>query len=147
MARDATFDLGAALARPGFTPAGRDAPGLVELIVRGDEAAATRAAPALASLRDIGRKAIEARLAGALDEGAKARLVGVLGLLARAGDGDARTAVIAHAGDAAPRVRRAAVVALGKLGGDDAREVLLARWDAGDATPDERRALAEALGK
>jgi 16S rRNA G966 N2-methylase RsmD len=147
MARDATFDLGAALARPGFTPGARDASALVELIVRGDDPAATRAAPALAGLRDIGRRAIEAQLAGAEDEGAKARLVAVLGLLARAGDGDARAAVIAHASDAAPRVRRAAVVALGKLGGDDARQVLLARWDAGDATPDERRALAEALGK
>ncbi|HSS00795.1 MAG TPA: HEAT repeat domain-containing protein, partial [Kofleriaceae bacterium] len=191
MARDATFDLGTALARPGFTPAARDAPALVELIVRGDEPAATRAAPALASLRDTGRKAVEARLArtgdggargdgseggerrkrgdraerratraadsassvdegaraAGVNEGANARLVGVLGLLARAGDDHARTAVIAHASDAAPRVRRAAVVALGKLGGDDARQVLLARWDAGDATPDERRALAEALGK
>jgi hypothetical protein len=178
MARDATFDLGAALSRPGFTPAARDAPALVELIADGAEPAATRAAPALAGLRDIGRTAIEARLAGpredgddshgrearegrargegregrargegragrvkrgaeagaraALDDGAKARLVGVLGLLARAGDDHARAAVVAQVSDAAPRVRRAAIVALGKVGGDDA----LARLRALDAVDD-----------
>ena len=55
--------------------------------------------------------------------------------------------MIARTGDPVPRVRKAAAIALGKLGGDDARRALLARWDADDATPDERRALAEALGK
>jgi len=81
------------------------------------------------------------------DEGAKARLIGVLGLLARAGDDQARIQLIARAADPAVRVRKAAVIALGKLGGDEARAVLIARWDAGDAAPEERRALAEALGK
>jgi hypothetical protein len=140
------FDLARELAKPSFTPAARDAHALVELIVAGDEPAATRAAPALARLGDAGRAALEARLAH-IDEGARARLVAVVGLLARAGDGAARAALIAHATDAAPRVRKAAAVALGKLGGDDARRALLVRWDAGDALPDERRALAEALGK
>jgi hypothetical protein len=84
---------------------------------------------------------------GAIDDGAKARLVGALGLLARTGDGEARAAVIAQLVDPAPRVRKAAAVALGKIGGDDAQRALIVRWDAGDATPDERRALAEALGK
>src|SRR5439155_6602134 len=75
------------------------------------------------------------------------RLVGVLGLIARAGDLGARSAVLGYAAGAEPRVRRAAIVALGKLGGDDARQALIALWDAGDPAPDERRALAEALGK
>jgi 16S rRNA G966 N2-methylase RsmD len=146
VARPAIFDLAKALAKPSFTPGRSDAPALVELIVAGDEPTATRAAPALAGLGEIGRAALAARFAGA-DDGAKARLIAVLGLLARAGDGDARAQVIARTGDPATRVRRAAAVALGKLGGDDARRALLARWDAGDAAPDERRALAEALGK
>jgi hypothetical protein len=57
--------------------------------------------------------------------------------------------VIRILGDAAagPRARRAAAVACGKLGGDDARAALLARWDAGDLPPDHRRAVVEALGK
>src|SRR6185436_13407038 len=97
MARAATFNLVAELAKRGFTPAARDAPALVDLLVAGEEPAATRAAPALAGLGEVGRVAIEARLAST-DEAAAARLVGVLGLLARAGDADARAAVIAHAG-------------------------------------------------
>lgn len=146
MARAADFDLSRELARPGFTPAGRDAPALVELVIAGAEPAATRAAPALAQLRDPARAAIDARFADA-DDGAKARLIAVVGLLARAGDATARSQLLARATDPLARVRKACAVALGKLGGDDARAALLARWDAGDAVPEERRALAEALGK
>ena len=157
MARPADFDLGAALASPSFTPAQRDAPALVELVVGGEAPACERAAAALAKLGEVGMRALEARLAGddlhpdedatELGEGATARLVGALGLLARRGDETALRSVLSRASDPAPRVRRAAIGALGKLGGDDARAALLARWDAGDVTPDERRALAEALGK
>jgi hypothetical protein len=150
MARPADFDLVKELAKPSFTPGVRDAAALVALVVARDEPAATRAAPALAGLGEPGRAAIDDKLAGhgeGVDEGARARLVGVLGLLARAGDAHARAQLVARTGDPAARVRKAAVIALGKLGGDDARQALLARWDAGNATPDERRALAEALGK
>jgi SAM-dependent methyltransferase len=146
MARPADFDLARALALPGFTPGARDAPALVELVIAGDDPAAARAATALAGLGAPARAAIGARFAS-VDEGGQARLVRALGLLARAGDGEARAALLARIADPAPRVRRAAAVALGKLGGDDARRALIARWDAGDAAPDERRALAEALGK
>lgn len=146
MARPADFDLARELARPGFTPGARDAPALVDLIIAGEDPAAARAATALAGLGAAGRGAIDARFASAGD-GGQARLVRVLGLLGRAGDSDARAAVLARIADPAPRVRKAAAVALGKLGGDDARRALIARWDAGDAAPDERRALAEALGK
>lgn len=152
MARGADFDLAAELARPGFTPGARDAPALAALVARGDEPAAARAATALGELGTAGRAAIAAELADAdavagADDGARARLVGALGRCARAGDAVARAAVIARTSDPAPRVRKAAAIALGKLGGDDARRAAIARWDAGDATPDERRALAEALGK
>jgi len=146
MARPADFDLVRELARPGFTPGARDAAALVELVVAGEDPAATRAAAALAGLGAAGHAAIDARLGGS-DDGAKARLLRALGLLARAGNAEARTALLACSGDPAPRVRKAAAVALGKLGGDDARTALIARWDAGDAATDERRALAEALGK
>lgn len=146
MARSPTFDLASELGKRSFTPGQRDAPGLLELVVAGVDPAATRAARALAGLRDGGRAAIAARLE-TVDEGARARLVSVLGLLARAGDAEAAALLIARAKDSAARVRRAAAIALGKLGGDAASAALIARWDASDATPDERRALAEALGK
>jgi precorrin-6B methylase 2 len=136
------FDLAAELAKPNFTPGARDVGALVELVVGGDE---TRAAPALASLKEA-RRAIVERLPSA-DEGAQARLVGVLGLIARGGDADARALLFEHIQHAGVRVRRAAASALGKLGGDDARAALLARFDANDTTPDERRVLVEALGK
>src|SRR5258706_1746213 len=146
VARSPTFDLAAQLANRSFTPGQRDAPGLVEVIVAGGEPAATRAAPALAGLRAGGRVAIGARFESA-DEAAKARLGAVLGLLARGGDAEAAKIVIGRMQDTATRVRRAAAIALGKLGGDAAGAVLITRWDAVDVTPDERRALAEALGK
>lgn len=159
MARAADFDLAKELGKASFTPAQRDAPALVELVVAGEDPSAERAAAALASLGDAGRRAIEARLAGVdphpeedateLSDGATARLVGALGLFARRGDAEARALVIARTQDTASRVRRSAILALGKLTGDvdDARAALLARWDASDVPPDERRALTEALGK
>jgi len=133
-------DLASELLKPSFTPAQREAPALVELVIAGNE----RAAAALVKMQ--ARDAVVARL-GVDDDGARARLVGVLGQLARAGDGAAEQLLVAHAGDPAPRVRRAAESALGKLGGERARLALLERWDAGDVTPDERRVLVEALGK
>jgi SAM-dependent methyltransferase len=136
MARAPTFDLAAELGKPSFTPAVRDAPALVELVVEGDE----RAPGALAKLAGAASAAIAARI-DSVDEAARARLVGALGKL---GETDA---VIARMTDASPRVRRAAAGALGKLGGDAARAALLARWEAHDVTPDERRTLVEALGK
>ena len=59
------FDLAAELAKPGFTPGVRDAGALVELIVGEHEVAATRAAPALASLKDAARRAIVERIQAA----------------------------------------------------------------------------------
>ena len=146
MARAATFDLAAELAKPSFTPAQRDAPALVELLIASTDAVAARAMAALAKLGDAGRAAVIARMSDA-NEAGRAQLVGVLGLLARAGDGEARARVLAAMKDVAARVRRAAASALGKLGGDDARMALLARFDAGDAPADEQRVLVEALGK
>lgn len=156
MARAVDFDLARELQRPGFTPARRDAPALVALIAE-DAPAATRAAPALAGLGAAGRTALLAALAGdaGADEAPAGRLVTALGLVARTGDAEARAALIARTTDPRVRVRRAAIVALGKLGTDaraaselsDVRAALIARWDAADVPADERRALAEALGK
>jgi hypothetical protein len=136
VARGADFDLAAELAKPSFTPAQRDAPALVELVIGEHE----RAPAALAGLGDVARTAIAARI-DAVDDAARARLVDVLGRL-----GDTAT-LIARLADPAPRVRRAAASALGKAGGPEALAALLARWGAPEVTPDERRVLVEALGK
>lgn len=149
MPRAADFDLARALGEKHFTPAQRDAGELAQLIARGDEPAATRALPALAGLGAAGRGALVMALDDAriTDDGARARLCQALGLHARTGDADAVAVLLALLSDGASRVRRAVVVALGKLDGAAPRAALVARWDAPDVTPDERRALAEALGK
>jgi 16S rRNA G966 N2-methylase RsmD len=175
VARAADFDLANELAKPSFTPGRGDARALVELVVRGDEPTAARAATALAKLGEVARTTIEGRLRTrddspvvphdprrgrkpeivSLDEMGRARLVGALGLLARGGDEVARGELIARLADDSVRVRRTAVNSLGKLASGehpsaelaDVRAALLARWDAADVPPDERRALAEALGK
>jgi precorrin-6B methylase 2 len=130
-----------------------------------------------AQLGDQGRSTTDAVLAGdalpagdtaELGDAATARLVGALGLFARAGDATARAELIARTRDAHVRVRRAAIAALGKLARTpprtdaatspaasrtdpaelaDVRAALIARWDAADIPADERRTLAEALGK
>ena len=136
MARPEGFDLAAELGKPSFTPGARDAPALVELLVGGDE----RAAAALAKIAAPALAAITARI-DQVDEAARARLVAALGKLGEL------PAVLARMADPSARVRRAAAIALGKLGGDSARAALLARLDASEVTPDERRAVVEALGK
>ncbi len=150
MSRAADFDLPRELIKPSFTPAQRDAPALVALIVAGDEAVVMRATDAIAGLGDVGRKALETRLATELEDGAHARVVAAFGRLARRGDVEARARLLAELASEKLRVRRAAAMALGKLGsggGDDVLVALAARWDAAGVTPDERRTLAEALGK
>ncbi|HEY3802515.1 MAG TPA: methyltransferase [Kofleriaceae bacterium] len=141
MARSADFDLAAALRSPSFTPAERDATALVELVLAGDDRA-----PAVLAKLGAARATIAARL-DEPDDARRMRLVGALGLIARRGDAPAIELVIARLADPSSRVRRAAIGALGNLGGELARAAIAARWDAGDVTPDERRALADALGK
>jgi 16S rRNA G966 N2-methylase RsmD len=116
MTRTADFNLAVELARPGFTPARTDAPALADIVADGAEAISARAMPALAGLGAAGTAAILARLESAIpDDAAIARLVQALGLCARAGDAGARATLLTLTGDPRVRVRRAAIVALGKL--------------------------------
>ncbi len=142
MAREPSFDLGAALARKGFTPGQKDVAGLVELATTEDVGG--RAGPALVALG--AREAVSAAFAARTEDGERAKLTSVIGLFARGGDAIARDALVGLLG-ASGRVRRAAIVALGKVSDEVAREALVACWDAGGLAIDEQRALAEALGK
>ncbi|MBK7537348.1 MAG: methyltransferase [Myxococcales bacterium] len=93
------------------------------------------------------------------DDHAATRLIAALGAMARHGDPAAIGALVPLLAAPQERRRRAALQALGKLGGDaargalaqeavaDVRTAVLARWDAGEHSPAERRALTEALGK
>ncbi len=143
MARSTDVDLAEALTKPNFTPGQKHIPALVDLTAAGND----RAAAALAKLGGTARGALQAKLATTPDEAVSARLVGAIGLLARAGNADAQLLLLQRIQDPAVRVRKAAISALGKLTSEAARDAVLARWDAADVPPDERRVLAEALGK
>lgn len=143
MARSTDVDLAESLTKPNFTAGQKHIPALVDLTAAGND----RAAVALATLGGTARGALQARLESSPDEAIGARLVAALGLLARAGNADAQLLLLQRIADPAVRVRKAAISALGKLGGEVARDAVIARWDATDVPPDERRVLAEALGK
>jgi len=134
------------LGQAGFTPGRRDVAPLVAMVVGGDDGVAVRRALERAPAELVARAAIAALTAASDDDAAGARLLAVLGDTA-VRDPSARAAVIAAVQDARPRTRRAATIALGKLGGDDARAALLALWDQAALAPELRRAAADALGK
>jgi hypothetical protein len=116
MARAPDFDLVAALAQPSFTPAVRDAAALVALLARDglDDATLARAQAALANLGEPGRIALERALdVGIAEDGAHAATIQALGLHARKADPIALARVIATLAAPTPRVRRAAISALG----------------------------------
>ena len=136
--------LRARLREAGYTPGRRDVAPLVAMIGSELEPSLRRAlgrGPAAELAR-----ALIAALAATDDDGRGAAVMTALGDAASR-DGDARAAVLAALDDPRPRTQRAAVIAVGKLGGDDARAALLARWDRGELTPAARRAAADALGK
>lgn len=148
MDRDALERIRAALVLPSYTPARRDLAAVADIIASDDDATATAATKALlrAGSRDA-LGAVDAALAAAAEPGA-VRLVAALGQLGRTGaTDDVAVRLAALLDDPRARVRRAAVVALGKTGGDRARDALVAYAGREDLTPDHRRAVVESLGK
>ncbi len=143
--------LRARLVQAGYTPGRRDVAPLVALLAGdADAGAAVRRALARGDATVVAAALV--RALDAVDEGGGARLVPALGEVATrdaagAAATDAREALVRALDDARPRVRRAAVMALGKVGGDEARAALVAYWDRDELPPDHRRAAAEALGK
>ncbi len=140
-----------AVASPSYTPARRDVPGLVALLAADDD---DHHGPALRrALARVEAPVVSAALLTALpavDDAGGARLIAALGAAAAAEtavDGPARTALYAALAEVRPRVRRAAIVALGKLGGERATAALCEHWDRDDLEPADRRAAAVALGK
>ncbi|MBM4358550.1 MAG: methyltransferase [Deltaproteobacteria bacterium] len=142
-------DLDLRLADPGYTPARGELDELLTRVKDGDELVCDRAEKAIARL---GGHAIEGVLA-ALEASvppARARLVRLAGRVARGlpieDQVPLRRALFARLADEDDVARRQAIVALGRLGGDDVVEALGARV-AREARVEHHRALAEALGK
>lgn len=130
---------------PGYTPSQSDLAKIVDVLVAADEKQADVAARALGRAGGRAASLLAERVATASHTTAP-RLVRVLGRLAQsevpASVLETLTGCLEHE---EPRVRRAAIVALGKLGRPEYEAALLNRWEK-EAGP-ERRALAEALGK
>jgi len=137
-----------AVTQPSYTPGRRDLPVVVALIAGDDERLATLA---IRALRRATPAAARAALAAALpdaDDAGAVRLVAALGQLARGAEGEvAGAALIELLAEDRARIRRAAIQALGKVGGELARDALRRHAARADLPVEERRALVEALGK
>lgn len=139
-----TEELRAALDRPGFTPALRDAAGLLELLTG---AGRDEAEPLERALLRIGAPVVPrllARFAGSAPP-LRGRLCRLLGRLAPA-DPAVRTVLLGALEDRDDPTRRHAAAALGQLREPEVEAALLRAWGTADADA-FRRALAEALGK
>lgn len=134
--------LVAALGQPSYTPAVRDLPAVIALLDDDGDAALPR--KAAAALARVERAVALAALAAAPATVGTVRARGQLGR----DDAATATALVALLADAsAPRRRREAAIALGKVGGAAATAALLAVLDEADAPPELRRSVVEALGK
>ncbi len=136
--------LRARLTEAGYTPGKKDVAPLIALAADAEAGRAVRKALARAPaalVADAARAALPAA-----DDATGAALVAILGDAAATAPA-ARAALLAGLDEPRARTRRAAVIALGKLGGDDAAAALCALWDRGDHDAALGRALADALGK
>ncbi|GMV14665.1 MAG: hypothetical protein AMXMBFR56_28890 [Polyangiaceae bacterium] len=128
----------------GFTPGARHFAALSALLSGSDDDTAEAAERALARAGPPGAEAARAALPSAA-AAARFRLARVVARVAAEHPDALRDALLELLGDADPRVQRAAITGLGKVGGPGVEAALLGRWER-SALP-ERRALAEALGK
>ena len=144
MKRRTPDELRAALERPGFTPALRDAQGLLELL---GEAGRVAAEPLERALVRIGPPVVS-RLLSSFPEAApplRGRLCRLLGRLAP-GEVVVRELLLRALEDGDEATRRHAATALGQLREPEVEAALLRAWRSAGSDA-FRRALAEALGK
>ena len=109
---------------PGFTPRLGEVDGLVDLLVDDDLGKA-----AVRAIRRVGPAALEPLLARMAEARAplRAHVVKAIGRLAP--EPGAVRALLAALGDADPKSRRNAAIALGHVGRPDVEDALLAAWD------------------
>lgn len=138
------FDLRAAVRRKEFTPKADDAEAIVALVADGDEDDAKHGTLALLRIPEDAARAAEAHL-GRLDDADEGPAVRLCRLLARFPADAAGPPLLAALARPSMRIRRAAAIALGKVGGEGVEASLLAALP--DADPPARRAIVEALGK
>jgi 23S rRNA G2445 N2-methylase RlmL len=152
-ARPDDFDLARALGDRGFSPRAGDADALFELLAGEDRELARAASRALERLGRAAGAAAATRLGEAPPPSLRARLVELVGRLARRTPppDPEELAVLAPillgaVEDSDPRTRRNAIVELGKLPGVASEDALLLRWGR-EGSPAHRRSIAASLGK
>jgi 23S rRNA G2445 N2-methylase RlmL len=137
-------DLAALVRSSGFTPAARDARGLIALLGSEDEELAEHAERAIGRLGAASLPAMIAEIEQAKSP-LRGRLSRAIGRFAATSD-EARAFAVRALTDVDAKTRRNAIVALGKAPGDGVEAALLEAW-AREPRVDHRRSIAEALGK
>jgi HEAT repeat protein len=129
----------------GYTPAKGDFTALFDLLAEADR---DRAEPIVRALARAGLPAARAAAIalGALGPRARASLVRMMGrVAAETRDADLAQALLDALDDEDAKVRRNAIIAIGKAPAGNAEDRLLALWPR--APVEQRRSIAEALGK
>jgi len=141
-----TPDLRTAIRSNGFVPRKADAKPLLELLGGSDEDEAERAERALGRLGEAATAAVLAAYPSSRAP-LRGRLVRVVGRVASDRDDDTlRRFLLERLHDEDAKARRNAVIALGKLRGDDIEDALVATY--GTSPPVElRRSIVASLGK
>ena len=142
LTQDRRSALARAVADPGFTPGRADLPDVVELLA--DDDAEPHAERALLRAGPPAALALQRRLPDARAP-LRARLVRALGRLAPDAP-ELRPLLLTCLDDPDPKARRHAIAALGKLGGPEVADALLARA-RDERSPPHLRDLVDALGK
>jgi 23S rRNA G2445 N2-methylase RlmL len=129
---------------PGFTPSVRDVEALVDLLA--DDAFAKAAERAIGRVGAAALPVLRARLDRARAP-SRARIARAVGrVAAQSGAEDAIAVLVAALGDADPKTRRNAAIALGHVRAGGVEDALIGAWEA-DIRPEMRRTLAASLGK
>lgn len=143
------IELAERLADPGYTPARAELEDILSIFDSGDEVVRDRAEKAVAKLGLDAVDVVLATLSRAVPP-SRARFLRLVGRLARTLPEEQRqpleVALLEHLDDSDDVARRQAIVALGRLGGEDAIDALRARISK-ETRVEHHRALAEALGK
>ncbi len=138
-----TAALALAVADPGFTPGKHDLAAVIDLLGDADEAIAEHAERALLRAGGPAGPALQRRLPES-SAPLRARIVRALGRLAVTED-TLRATLLGCLGDADPKARRNAIVALGKL--EPPASAALVEHARVETSVPHLRSLAEALGK
>jgi 23S rRNA G2445 N2-methylase RlmL len=135
-----------ALRDPAFTPRRAELSTLVEIVATGEDKTSRAAAHAIGRIQSPVAERVAAALEGR-DTSERVRIVDALRILVGRGEDELIFSTLSRAAaDPEPRVRKAAVRGLAKIGGEPARRAIEAAG-AGETDPSATRAFDRAKGR